>query len=398
MYGYSYYGINLSGRKVKGTIVADTESEARSYVPPLQELIKFKCNGKDINIPFIDDKALPKLEVAAFFKQLHDMLVTEYSQQSALTMIAQYGSKRSPVLATRLNLHLSAGLSFSEACFELKRELGKDYSAQLRSAEESAKLPEVLEDLSSQIIAERDLSKRIRKSLISPIFSIILLIACGIIIFYYVVPKMVGLIESLQVEMPSYIMAAVNLSKLMQKFWYVPPLILVALITFFVLFIRVKYVMKIEYLKTRIPIIGQIFIGSDIINFYKYLGFSLAAGMPLGTSFESALGTVKNKYFRKELENSLDSMLNHGESIGGALSSSKIIPPVDKQSITISVNSGTLDSQLLKLAEVRDVRLAEAINTLSNSIGPIFTVFIYGMLGFLGMFLFSIVGTVTSAV
>ena len=186
------------------------------------------------------------------------------------------------------------GTLLSEA-FEQQRIFPAIYVTSVLAGEKSGSLTEVLERYITYQRMALAIRKKIILSLLYPAVLTVLVFVLVIFLITYVVPNFAELYTSMSAKLPAITLLLIALGTTARSYILVFAVVLVAAIFGFRIWARRDSArIKIDSVKLRMPVFGNIWIKYQVAQFSRVLGTLLVGGIPL----VQALGTASKNCSR----------------------------------------------------------------------------------------------------
>jgi type II secretory pathway component PulF len=137
----------------------------------------------------------------------------------------------------------------------------------------------------------------------------------------------------------------------------------------------------------RIPVIGNLVAQFAMARFCRMLGTLLGAGVPLINSLNVARRSIGNQILVDAVANSID-LVKEGKALGLSLAECRtLFPGSVLEMISVAEESGKLDAELVRLANVTEGDLDRQLKTAVALAEPLMLFFIAAFIGtiFIGM-------------
>ena len=143
----------------------------------------------------------------------------------------------------------------------------------------------------------------------------------------------------------------------------------------------------LDKIKLRLPLFGDLVRKSSISRFSRTLGTLVTSGVPILQALNITRETAGNHVVGEAIGKVHDSV-KEGESIVQPLEASGIFPPMVISMIDVGEETGQLPEMLLKVAEVYDDEVDNAVAGLTSLLEPIMIVFLAVVVGTIVIALF----------
>ena len=146
--------------------------------------------------------------------------------------------------------------------------------------------------------------------------------------------------------------------------------------------------LAIDNFKLRMPLFGNLNRKTAISRFARTLGTLVTSGVPILQALNITRETAGNAAIALALGRVHDSV-KEGESIVQPLEASKMFPPMVVSMVDVGEETGKLPEMLLKIAEVYDDEVDNAVVALTSMLEPIMIVFLAVIVGTIVLALFT---------
>jgi len=389
---YSWSGYNAKGKETRGMIDASSPKEA-----------KLKLRSQGLFVSDLSEDATvagkPARELGAIFQsriRLEDVTVMT-RQLSTLVgaaiplvdaLSALYEQLDSPPLKktiAQVRDAVNEGASFADALSHHKRVFPELYVNMVRSGEASGALDIVLLRLADFLEGQHRLKARVTSAMIYPLLLLTVALAVLFYLLTAVVPKIVGMFDSINQILPLPTRILIGLSDGLQAAWWLI-LLIIAAAWYAVRRWRATPAgaYRFDRFKMRLPLFGKLTTKVAVARFARTLGTLLASGVPI----IEALGIVKAVVLNRVLEQAIENTareVTEGASIAAPLKSSGVFPPILVHMVGVGEKSGRLEEMLLKAAQAYEEDVETAVSTLTAVLEPVMILFMAVIVGFVVM-------------
>lgn len=379
MSAFNYIAIDNSGKEVNGVFEGDTAKYVRQQLR-LQGLLV-------IEISLVEEKSKSKsqgfsllslthrisvADLALFTRQLATMLGAGIPLEEALLSVAEQSEKKYiKSIITAVRAKVLEGFSLAQAMHEFPRVFSHLYCSTVAAGEKTGRLDLVLERLAEFSERQNEVSQRITQALIYP--SIIIMASFGIIFFLlsYVVPKIIGVVQTNGQTLPMPTLILMGLSHFIQAYGiYLFIMLIIAAIVWWQM-LKESHI-RFGWHKTilGLPLFGRT---SKLINTARFshtLAILTAAGVEVIDAMNTATETTRNLVIRKALQNATK-QVREGVMIYRALKETGYFPAMSVYLIASGENSGKLEEMLKRAADNQEKDVERRINILLTLFEPL---------------------------
>ncbi|MEP6540090.1 MAG: type II secretion system F family protein [Bryobacteraceae bacterium] len=266
------------------------------------------------------------------------------------------------------------GTLLSEA-FEQQRIFPAIYVTSVLAGEKSGSLTEVLERYITYQRMALAIRKKIILSLLYPAVLTVLVFVLVIFLITYVVPNFAELYTSMSAKLPAITLLLIALGTTARSYILIFAGALVAAIIGFRIWSRGDAArIKIDSVKLRMPIFGNIWIKYQVAQFSRVLSTLLIGGIPLVQALGTASDSLGTKLLKRALETAVR-MVKEGQSLSSALKSTKIFPNLSIDMIEVGESTGALPAMLNSVAEFYEDDVATQMAATLALIEPAIMIF-----------------------
>src|SRR5919106_895234 len=380
---FQYKVRDRAGNVTTGSLTADSEAlvlarlREQGFTP-----LDVKRQKKGIGqIEFGGKKA--RLKRLAFFpRQFATMVNSGLPILRAIAILAeQTDNKELARVLNEARLDVEHGSSLSGALGKHDHVFNNLYVSMVKAGETGGSLDTTLLRLAEMIEREVQLRGKIKSAMTYPVAVIALVILIMSAMLLFVVPQFKGIYGQLGGTLPLPTRSLLFLSDSFKTYWYIG---LGGAIAGRFFFRRYKKTedgrAKVDALKLRAPVFGQLFHKTALSRFSSTLAMLMRSGVPILQALEIVSDTVNNKVLGKAIGD-VQLSVRDGESIAKPLTKYPVFPPMVVQMISVGEETGQVDTMLEKIAQFYDQEVEAAVDALTSLIEPILIAFIGGAVG-----------------
>lgn len=321
-------------------------------------------------LPFFN--RVPPKDLVVFGRQLSVMISADVPIVQALkVLVRQTVNKRLRTVVANLAADVEGGTKFSIALSRYPEIFDDFFINIVRSGETTGKLDEVLDYLATQQERDYDLSSKIRGAMIYPAFILFGLVATGIVMMIFVIPKLTDILKESGATLPLSTRILINTSDVMKNYWWA---LLIALIG---IVVGVRYLIAFpvgkkfwDALKLKLPIFGQLFKRIYMVRFTRGLATLLTGGVEIVGSLKIA-GEITNNAVYKDLIFKTMREVEDGNPITTVFAKSKEIPVMVTQMLGIGEQTGKIDVILARITEFYTREIENMVRNLTTIMEPL---------------------------
>ena len=413
---YEYIALDSRGQESRGTIDAPSSNEA---VTQLRQAGYFPTNvveeGKGKPAAKETKKAQKAMKAAAapkaksggfklftrksvsskvlmiFTRQLATLIDAGLPLLRGLTVLAK--QEKDLVLRNTINALADAvqgGSTFSESMAQHPRIFNKLYINMVKAGELGGVLELVLQRLAEFQEKAQRIKNKVLAAMAYPV--IVLLIAIVIMLFLlaFIVPKFEQIFKDMlgNKPLPPLTQWVINASNVIKSQWYWILLAIVVIVVAYKMIARSPGGrILLDRIFLRMPLFGDLTRKSSISRFSRTLGTLVTSGVPILQALNITRDTAGNAIVADAVTKVHDAV-KEGESIVQPLEASGVFPPMVISMVDVGEETGQLPEMLLKIAEVYDDEVDNAVEGLTSLLEPIMIVLLALIVGTIVIALF----------
>jgi type IV pilus assembly protein PilC len=231
------------------------------------------------------------------------------------------------------------------------------------------------------------LKNKIVSAMVYPVIVMFIAVAILVFLMIFIVPKFKEMFTSTDQELPLISQIVFGTS----EFFLARPLFLPNVFFLFVAFgvLVVLFNMwgktkggrsTIDLLKLRMPILGDIQRKSAVSRFSRTLGTLVTSGVPILQALNITRDTAGNVVISSAIEK-VHEAVKEGETIVTPLQASGVFPNMVISMVDVGEETGQLPEMLLKVADVYDDEVDNAVTALTSILEPIMIVILALIVG-----------------
>jgi len=184
-----------------------------------------------------------------------------------------------------------------------------------------------------------------------PSVLIVLVILLMVFLVTYVVPSFATLYNSMSAQLPTITVYLIAIGTTARAYVLVYAAALAAIVFSFSWWARSESAQeKIDRVKIKVPLFGDIWIKYQVAQFSRVLSTLLTGGIPLLQGLETAGASLGTPLLRKTLEKAGKSV-REGQTLSSSLASTGIFPGLSIDMMEVGESTGALAAMLNSVAE-----------------------------------------------
>ena len=352
--------------------------------------------AKKGGIVLFEKKTVKGKVLMIFTRQLATLIDAGLPLLRSLTVLAK--QERDPVLHKTINSIADAvqsGSTFSESMAQHPLVFNKLYINMIKAGELGGVLELVLNRLAEFSEKAQKVKNKVLAAMAYPVIVLIIAILIMIFLMAFIVPKFEQIFKDMLngKPLPAITQFVINISNLIQHMfvppdlWYTIGITLAVIIGWNLLSSSKGGRAFIDNTKLKLPLFGDLLRKSAISRFSRTLGTLVTSGVPILQALNITRETAGNVMIATAVTKVHDAV-KEGESIVQPLEASGVFPPMVISMVDVGEETGQLPEMLLKIAEVYDDEVDNAVEGLTSLLEPIMIVFLALIVGTIVIALF----------
>ena len=378
MPGFNYTAINRNGKRVRSSLDASSIETAKSSLRgagyTILDIKEQTTLNRDIEIPFLGN---PKAkDMAVFCRQFVSILRAGVSVASVLAMLGQQTSNKKLRAAIR---EMQADVEKGEALATSMRRHPKIFPAILvnmvSAGEASGNLEESFRQMELYFERSKRTKSKVTSAMIYPCVLIVVMIVVLIVMMTKIIPNFLKTFEDMDAELPKITLGVMAVCEWFKSWWWVPLLVLAALIVGGVIFHRTdKGKHFFGWLARKTPVVGNLTVKTACATFCRTMEVLIGSGLTLTDSMDLAASNMGNIYYLEAIRDAR-ALVAEGTPLRESLVRTGIFPPMVSNLVGVGEETGDLQSMMGKVADYYDEEVDEATKKLLNLMEPAIIIF-----------------------
>ncbi|GAB4314028.1 type II secretion system F family protein [Pseudothermotoga elfii] len=385
---YKYIAVEKSGKKVKGVLEADNESQIidllkkRQYVVLNVQQVSSRKSRELLNISLS--------ELVVFSRQLATMVGAGVRIKDALSILSNQAvfSSRFRKIINHLVVSLETGSSFSEA---LRNEGVFDsiFINLVSAGEEGGVLDKTLDKAAEFYESSKRLQDEVKSAMAYPMFVLVFAIGVIFVISFYILPRLIGAFGS--IPSSGIIGFLMGVNKYLSTHWLSTIIVLLTVILGFVLFMKTKYGNYAkDFFAGLFPPAAKLRKMMSVERFCRTLSVLTGSGVLLTKAIEmSAAASNSPKMVKKS--KIVSERVKEGASLRQAMIEATIFPQIVYELVGTGEETGKLEEVLAKVADFYEEQVRIGVKKLVSLVEPML---IAGVGGFIAFMAFTMYNTI----
>lgn len=368
-----YKATTQDGKIVRGIMDANDTNDAANYLRSKSLLpIQISVQRDDLLskvMPFFNKTS--SSDLILFTRQLSSMLSSGLTLLRALQIYKdEIENESMREIVTGIINDIEEGKTFSSTIAKYPNVFSQIYISLIKAGESSGLLDKVLLRLANNLEKQSKLKATVKSALLYPAIVVVLMVFVMLIMMIFVIPQLSILYKNLDVPLPLPTKIVVGLSNFIGTFW---PLVLVLVGVLIFLYKRWRKTEQgqiiMDNVILRLPVFGKLIAQTILSEFSRTLGLLIGTGTLVVESLLEIADTTGNIHYKNAIKG-VSKQVEKGVSVGDAMSSYTLFPPMLVQLVKIGEQTGKLDETLTKASEYFEGEVNQTVKTLTTALEP----------------------------
>jgi type II secretory pathway component PulF len=393
---FQYRALQPDGVIAEGQLEAAGRQEAFRHIEtqglrPVSLAEKAQLNGKGSLLPgklpaISFGKRSGKISARAlenFTRLLSSLLASGVPLSRALTIL--YKEASSPTAQEKWKeIHGSVvdGMSLADSMAKSPGTFPRVYIAMVQAGETGGFLDLVLAQIADFQAREKELKSKVMTAMLYPCILLVLALAVLIFLLTFFIPRFQSIFNGFGAALPLPTQIVLAASHAMRSYGF----FILAGIVVLGLLVRNWFSSESgkrvwEGLILRAPLVGPLVAQFAMARFSRMLGTLLTAGVPLVQALNVARKSIGNQILVDAVSLAIE-RVQQGGQLGASLAECKgLFPGSVLEMISVAEESGKLDQELIRIADVTEGDLDRQLKTAVAFTEPLMLFFIAAFIG-----------------
>ena len=378
MPGFNYTAIDRNGKRVRSSLDASSIETAKSSLRGAGYMIldikEQTTLNRDIEIPFLGN---PKAkDMAVFCRQFVSILRAGVSVASVLSMLGQQtGNKKLRAAIREMQADVEKGESLASSMRRHPKIFPPILVNMVSAGEASGNLEESFLQMERYFDRSKRTKSKVTSAMIYPCVLIVVMIVVLVVMMTKIIPNFLKTFEDMDAELPKLTRGVMAVCEWFESWWWVPLLVLAALIVGGVLFHRTdKGKHFFGWLARKTPVVGNLTVKTACATFCRTMEVLIGSGLTLTDSMDLAASNMGNIYYLEAIRDAR-ALVAEGTPLRESLLRTGLFPPMVSNLVGVGEETGDLQSMMGKVADYYDEEVEEATKKLLNLMEPAIIIF-----------------------
>jgi type II secretory pathway component PulF len=384
---YHYTAIATSGKKVKGSITAESPYAARKQLrvrsihPSSITQVSSRSESKAALFSIFAKSS--KSQIIDFTNQMATLLNSGIKLTEALSVLTlQVSDVRFKNAIVDIRDRVVTGESFTDALSDYSDFFDVIYVSMVRVGEVTGSLGLSLATISGFMEKRRRVESKVMTAMVYPMVLIVFCLAAIIVLTTTVIPKIGEQIKRSGQELPGITKLLMGVGHVLTSWWV---LVVIGAIVGIVWGLR-------QFLKTSrgaymrdkfllsLPLFGPLIKQRVVARFASTLSTLLSSGLAMAESLRVVAEVTGNSLMKKAIQQARERILA-GADIATPLRDSGVIDPAIAHMVAVGEKSGELELMLKNISDNLEASTDVVIERLGAAVEPVIIIIMAAIVG-----------------
>ena len=384
MGAFEYIAMDQAGRQAKGLLEGDTPKHIRQLLRDRKLLpisvteVAQKESRRQRSFSF--RKGISSAELALVTRQLASLSQSGMPLEESLLAVSQQNDNpRTKSILLGVRAKIMEGYTLADGLGNFPQAFPELYRATVAAGEQSGHLDVVLERLADYTESRQELRQNITNAMVYPAALIVMAILIISFMLATVVPKIVGVFQSTQAELPGLTRGLIATSDFLVNHWFALIIALSLAIYGLWRLLQLDGPRRTYHrFLLRMPITGKLARGINTARFTRTLSILAGSGVPILEALNISAEVIENLPMRDAVVEAAV-RVREGASISKSLAVNKLFPPMMIHLISSGEAGGRLEEMLGRAASGQEREVNGLIATLLGILQPLVIVIMGGV-------------------
>lgn len=391
---FAYKALNKDGKEIFGIIEADSQALA---INDVRQLGLYPTNVREARKS--DEKRARKQkgginefyiggvkmkQITMMTRQMATLIDAGLPLLRSLNvLITQMQASKLRDVLREVSADVQSGSTFSEGLAKHPKVFDRLFVNMVRAGEVGGMLEVVLNRLAVFMERRQALKRKVVGALIYPVAVVVIATAIVSLLLIYVVPIFAEIFAGFGGNLPKPTQFLVTVADFMKFQWWKLLLIFSSTVITLKLASKSKMVKSVlDRVSLKLPLVGDLATKVGVARFARTLGTLITSGVPILQALKITKETISNEVIQNAVQKVHDS-IKEGDTIAAPLDECKVFPSMVVNMIDVGEETGSLDSMLIKVADIYDAEVEAAIEAMLALMEPVIIIGLGIVIGFI---------------
>jgi len=380
---FAYKAIDANGKQKKGTLESDSgrllrqQLRAMGLTPLEVEPVANKATKSGSNL--LRSK-IKTSELALITRQLSTLVASSIPIEECLYAVAeQCDTPKIKTVVSSVRSGVIEGHTIADSMRGFPLIFDNLFCAMVAAGEKSGHLDKVLDRLADYSEQRQEMKTKMTQAMIYPIVLTLVAISVVAILLTSVVPQVIGQFEHMGADLPKSTQFLIAASDAISSYGlYFLGLIVGGIFALKLQLRKAKSQLFFDQKLLNMPVIGRVVNELNTARFARTLSILNSSAVPLLEALGIAGNVLSNQHIRLKVGEATN-LVREGTSLGRALESTKLFPPMMLHMIASGEKSGELGNMLERSADNQDKQFSAQVSIALGLFEPALVVSMAGV-------------------
>jgi len=384
---YHYTAIATSGKKVKGSITAESPYAARKQLrvrsihPSSITQVGSRSESRAVLFSIFGKRS--KTQIIDFTKQMSTLLNSGIKLTEALSVLTlQVSDLRFKNAIIDIRDRVITGESFTDALKDYSDFFDIIYVSMVRVGEMTGSLGLSLSTIAGFMEKRQRVESKVMTAMVYPVVLIMFCIAAIVVLTTTVIPKIGEQIARSGHELPWITKRLMGVGYVLTSWWLL--VVIAAIVGIIWGMKRFLKTSRGAYLRDKLllslPIFGPLIKQRVVARFASTLSTLLSSGLAMAESLRVVAEVTGNTLMKKAVQQARERILA-GADIASPLRDSGVIDPAIAHMVAVGEKSGELEMMLKNISDNLEASTDIVIERLSAAVEPLIIIVMAAIVG-----------------
>jgi len=330
-------------------------------------------------------------EKISFARNLGGMIEAGLALSRALAVLEHQAKKpKLKALFKQLNTSISKGDSFHQALSEFPKIFNSLFISMVKAGEESGNLAKSLKQVADQLEKSYLIQKKVKGAMIYPGIIMSLMLAIGILLLTFVVPRLTATFKDLNTDLPASTQFIIWLSDMFKYHYFLMFLSIfggIGVLYYLLQTPKGKYFF--DYSILRIPVVGLIIKETNSARTTRTLSSLLSSGVDLVLALNITSEVLQNSFYKKVLDEA-GLRVQKGRPLSEVFMENEFLYPIFVGEMTsVGEETGDLSHMLAGVATFYEEEVDQKTKDMSTIVEPVLMIVVGVVVAFFAVSMIS---------
>jgi len=375
---FRYEAIDSQGGTKVGLVEADNNQEAVALLKDNGlSLLKLEISNirPGFNLPFLN--LVSKKDIVIFARQFSIMIGAGVAMVQALRILVNQTENLSlRKIIAEIADEVDGGAPLSECLAKRPKIFSNFFVSVIKSGERSGKLEEVLNYLADEIGKDYNMLAKIRGAMIYPAVVMVGMIAMGILMMVFVLPKLMDIFTETGAVLPLSTRILIAVSNAVSSYWWLLLILLLGIIVVANMALKSRPGRHFfDLLILKLPVFGRLFQKILLVRFCRSMNTLLLGGVSIENSLSIAGDVVSNSIYKNLIDKTIREV-EDGNSISLIFLESSLVPKMVSYMMQVGEETGKLDVVFSKVSDFYNREIDNMLENMMSLLEPLVLILI----------------------